>query len=122
MTNVTNFGAFVDVGVHQDGLVHISALSDKFVKTPHDVVSAGDIVKVKVLEVDLDRKRIAMTMRLNDELPTPGGSTQGRQGDSNRKNQAQSAPKQRKDFAAAADNKRQVGTMAALFEQALKKK
>jgi uncharacterized protein len=75
-----------------------------------------------VLEVDLDRKRIAMTMRLNDELPTPGGSTQGRQGDSNRRNQAQSAPKQKKDFAAAADNKRQVGTMAALFEQALKKK
>lgn len=122
VTNVTNFGAFVDVGVHQDGLVHISALSDTFVKTPHDVVKAGDIVKVKVLEVDLDRKRIAMTMRLNDELPAPGGSTQGRQGDSNRRNQAQSAPRQKKDFAAAADNKRQVGTMAALFEQALKKK
>jgi len=122
VTNVTNFGAFVDVGVHQDGLVHISALSDKFVKTPHDVVSAGDIVKVKVLEVDLDRKRIAMTMRLNDELPTPGGSTQGRQGDSGRRNQQQGEPRQKKDFAAAADNKRQVGTMAALFEQALKKK
>lgn len=122
ITNVTNFGAFVDVGVHQDGLVHISALSDKFVKVPHDVVSTGDIVKVKVLEVDLDRKRIAMTMRLDDELPTPGGSTQGRQGASNRNNQKQSAPRQKKDFAAAADNKRQVGTMAALFEQALKKK
>lgn len=122
VTNVTNFGAFVDVGVHQDGLVHISALSDKFVKTPHDVVKAGDIVKVKVLEVDLDRKRIAMTMRLNDELPAPGGSTQGRQGDSNRRHQQQGAPKQKKDFGAAADNKRQMGTMAALFEQALKKK
>jgi uncharacterized protein len=63
VTNVTNFGAFVDIGVHQDGLVHISALSDKFVKDPREVVKAGDIVKVKVLEVDLQRKRIALTMR-----------------------------------------------------------
>ncbi|WP_087023328.1 Tex family protein [Thaumasiovibrio subtropicus] len=67
ITNVTNFGAFVDVGVHQDGLVHISALSDKFVSDPREVVKAGDIVKVKVMEVDLARKRIGMSMRLNDE-------------------------------------------------------
>ncbi len=67
ITNVTNFGAFVDIGVHQDGLVHISALSDKFVSDPREVVKAGDIVKVKVMEVDLGRKRIAMTMRLSDE-------------------------------------------------------
>ena len=67
VTNVTNFGAFVDVGVHQDGLVHVSALADRFVKDPHSVVKAGDIVKVKVLEVDRDRKRIALTMRLTDE-------------------------------------------------------
>ncbi|MGF1730734.1 Tex family protein [Photobacterium kasasachensis] len=67
ITNVTNFGAFVDVGVHQDGLVHISALSDKFVSDPREVVKAGDIVKVKVMEVDLQRKRIGMSMRLNDE-------------------------------------------------------
>src|SRR5690606_14484983 len=67
VTNVTNFGAFVDVGVHQDGLVHISALSETFVKDPHSVVKAGDIVKVKVMEVDLTRKRIAMSMRLNDQ-------------------------------------------------------
>ena len=66
VTNVTNFGAFVDIGVHQDGLVHISALSKKFVKDPHSVVRAGDIVKVKVTEVDLARKRIALTMRLDD--------------------------------------------------------
>jgi len=66
VTNVTNFGAFVDVGVHQDGLVHISALSETFVKDPHSVVKAGDIVKVKVMEVDIPRKRIALTMRLND--------------------------------------------------------
>jgi len=66
VTNVTNFGAFVDIGVHQDGLVHISALSETFVKDPHSVVKAGDIVKVKVMEVDIPRKRIALTMRLND--------------------------------------------------------
>ncbi|MDQ7990598.1 MAG: Tex family protein, partial [Candidatus Dactylopiibacterium sp.] len=64
VTNVTNFGAFVDIGVHQDGLVHVSALADRFVKDPAEVVKAGDIVKVKVVEVDLARKRIALTMRL----------------------------------------------------------
>ncbi|WP_413439495.1 Tex family protein [Sulfuriferula sp. GW1] len=69
VTNVTNFGAFVDVGVHQDGLVHISALADKFVKDPHSVVKAGDVVKVKVVEVDVQRKRVALTMRLGDAAP-----------------------------------------------------
>jgi uncharacterized protein len=68
VTNVTNFGAFVDIGVHQDGLVHISALSDKFVKDPHTVVKAGDVVKVKVLEVDVARKRVALTLRMSDEV------------------------------------------------------
>ena len=68
VTNVTAFGAFVDIGVHQDGLVHISALSNRFVKDPHTVVKAGDVVKVKVLEVDIPRKRIALTLRLNDEV------------------------------------------------------
>ena len=72
VTNVTHFGAFVDIGVHQDGLVHISMLSDKFVKDPREVVKTGDIVKVKVLEADAQRKRIALTMRLSDELPAPG--------------------------------------------------
>ena len=71
VTNVTNFGAFVDIGVHQDGLVHISALADHFVKDPADVVRAGEIVRVKVLEVDLKRKRIALTMRKDQ----PSGST-----------------------------------------------
>ncbi|QEY23848.1 Tex family protein [Neisseria animalis] len=72
VSNVANFGAFVDIGVHQDGLVHISALSDKFVQDPREVVKAGDVVKVKVLEVDAARKRIALTMRLDDE---PGVQT-----------------------------------------------
>lgn len=66
VTNVTNFGAFVDIGVHQDGLVHISSLADRFIEDPHTVVKTGDIVKVKVLEVDLARKRIALTMRLDE--------------------------------------------------------
>ncbi|CNB91372.1 Tex family protein [Yersinia intermedia] len=79
VTNVTNFGAFVDIGVHQDGLVHISSLADKFVDDPHKVVKAGDIVKVKVMEVDLQRKRIALTMRL-DEQPGEGGSRRGNNG------------------------------------------
>ena len=67
VTNVTNFGAFVDVGVHQDGLVHVSALADKFVKDPREVVKAGQVVKVKVMEVDLARKRIGLSMRLTDD-------------------------------------------------------
>ncbi|MCK0106619.1 Tex family protein [Marinobacter sp. S0848L] len=72
VTNVTNFGAFVDIGVHQDGLVHISALSNTFVKDPREVVKAGDIVKVKVMEVDIPRKRIALSMRMDDQ---PGADT-----------------------------------------------
>jgi len=66
VTNVANFGAFVDIGVHQDGLVHVSALADRFVKDPHEVVKPGDVVKVKVLEVDLKRKRIALSMRMGE--------------------------------------------------------
>jgi uncharacterized protein len=71
ISNVTQFGAFVDLGVHQDGLVHISSLSDKFVKDPREVVKAGDVVKVKVLSVSENKKRIALTMRLNDDVPSP---------------------------------------------------
>jgi len=75
VSNVAAFGAFVDIGVHQDGLVHISALSDQYVKDPRDVVKAGDIVRVKVLEVDVVRKRIALTRRLDDS-PAPRGGRQ----------------------------------------------
>nr|WP_315540961.1 Tex family protein [uncultured Haemophilus sp.] len=75
VTNVTNFGAFVDIGVHQDGLVHISSLSDKFVEDPHQVVKTGDIVKVKVLEVDVPRKRIALTMRLDESAVKNDGKS-----------------------------------------------
>lgn len=104
VTNVTNFGAFVDIGVHQDGLVHISVLADRFVKDPRDVVKAGDVVRVKVMEVDQPRKRIALSMRLNDKAepkareqrqgdraasgkprpPGKGGGGPGESGDKNR--------------------------------------
>ncbi|MDF0675512.1 MAG: Tex family protein [Nitrospira sp.] len=76
VTNVAAFGAFVDVGVHQDGLVHVSALANKFVKDPHEVVKPGQVVKVKVIDVDLKRQRIALTMRLEDTASRPSGSTQ----------------------------------------------
>ncbi|MFJ2955185.1 Tex family protein [Streptomyces sp. NPDC087270] len=77
VTNVAAFGAFVDVGVHQDGLVHVSALSDSYVSDPHDVVKSGDIVRVKVLDVDLPRKRISLTLRLQDEARPRGGDQRG---------------------------------------------
>ena len=91
VTNVTNFGAFVDIGVHQDGLVHISALTDRFIKDPREVVKAGDIVKVKVLEVDTHRKRIALTMRLNDEAPKADKSAAP---NSSRQERSHRAPRQ----------------------------
>ncbi|PSV25832.1 MULTISPECIES: Tex family protein [unclassified Photobacterium] len=117
ITNVTNFGAFVDVGVHQDGLVHISALSDKFVSDPREVVKAGDIVKVKVMEVDLQRKRIGMSMRLSDE---PGQEKPTRQPRDNSarpaRSQPQSQPRQRDNGNAAMG-----GAFAAAFANAKKK-
>ncbi len=85
VTNVTNFGAFVDIGVHQDGLVHISSLSDKFVEDPHMVVKTGDVVKVKVMEVDVARRRIALSMRL-DETPM------------SKEEKAKNSPKQHRTF------------------------
>jgi uncharacterized protein len=80
VTNVAAFGAFVDIGVHQDGLVHVSALSRTFVKDPRDVVKPGDIVRVKVLEVDIPRKRISLTLRLEDEANSPSGQGGGQRG------------------------------------------
>lgn len=79
VTNVAAFGAFVDVGVHQDGLVHVSAMANHFVKDPHDVVRSGQVVKVKVLEVDVDRQRIGLSMRLEDELEAGGSGTGSRE-------------------------------------------
>ncbi len=80
VTNVANFGAFVDIGVHQDGMVHVSQLADRFVKDPREVVKAGDIVKVKVVEVDLKRRRVALTMKLQDPVPVTGGKPERNDG------------------------------------------
>ncbi|QLD24678.1 Tex family protein [Micromonospora carbonacea] len=80
VTNVAAFGAFVDVGVHQDGLVHVSAMSRTFVKDPRDVVKSGDVVRVKVLDVDVPRKRISLTLRLDDEMPAAGQGGGGQSG------------------------------------------
>ncbi|NED99345.1 Tex family protein [Phytoactinopolyspora halotolerans] len=85
VTNVAAFGAFVDVGVHQDGLVHISAMSHEFVNDPRDVVKPGDVVKVKVLEVDVPRNRISLTLRLDDEVPAPGTDRRQSAGDGERR-------------------------------------
>ncbi len=115
VTNVTNFGAFVDIGVHQDGLVHISMMSTRFIKDPREVVKAGDVVKVKVLEVDVPRKRIALTMRLDEAAPRPrvGESSAG-----NRPNfrPAAARPQPAREQAPASN-----GLMAEAFAKALKK-
>ncbi len=110
VTNVTNFGAFVDIGVHQDGLVHISALSEKFVKDPYEVVKAGDIVKVKVMEVDIPRQRVGLSMRMSD---TPGEKTDGPRGGKPRGNAPRSERHAREDKPAPAN-----AAMAALFANA----
>jgi protein Tex len=119
VTNVTNFGAFVDIGVHQDGLVHISALSHTFIKDPREAVKAGDIVKAKVMEVDVARKRIALSLRLDD---TPGekvegGSASNNKGGSRPQSQNQQRTAQKNNPAPAT-----MGSMGALLQQALKKK
>ena len=80
VSNVAAFGAFVDIGVHQDGLVHVSELSDRFVKDPREIVKVGDIVKVKVLDVDVRRNRISLTMKTKEKADTPRHSPIGKKG------------------------------------------
>ncbi|WP_438950882.1 Tex family protein [Porticoccus sp.] len=114
-TNITSFGAFVDIGVHQDGLVHISALADKFIRDPREVVKAGDTVRVKVLEVDIPRKRIALTMRLGDEPTNSNGPPESPR-------QISKAGKARPDKTRQpAEPPNRTGTLGALFTEALKK-
>ncbi|HSN38323.1 MAG TPA: helix-hairpin-helix domain-containing protein, partial [Arthrobacter sp.] len=93
VTNVAAFGAFVDVGVHQDGLVHVSALANRFVADPHDVVKSGQVVRVKVLEADPERKRISLTLRLDDE-PAAAGGRAAQQPDRSRPAAPQAAQRQ----------------------------
>ncbi|ROV60250.1 RNA-binding transcriptional accessory protein [Vibrio ponticus] len=114
VSNVANFGAFVDIGVHQDGLVHISALTDRFVSDPREVVKAGDIVKVKVMEVDVQRKRIALSMRLNDE-PGQDNRTQRSAAPRGGNNQRSQGQRRREE---PANNGAMGGAFAAAFAKA----
>lgn len=112
VTNVAAFGAFVDIGVHQDGLVHVSQLADKFVKDPHEVVKAGDVVKVRVTEVDVPRKRIGLTMRKDGgEAPAPRNNAQ---------RDTKPAPKQ--NFAPRKQEQPSTGGFGAALLEAMKKK
>lgn len=115
VTNVTNFGAFVDIGVHQDGLVHISALSNTFVKDPREVVKAGDIVKVKVMDVDIPRKRIALSMRMSDQ---PGEASDKRAGPGSNRRDGGGKSSARNDRHKSAGSG-QKGAMAGALAQAL---
>jgi protein Tex len=110
VTNVAAFGAFVDIGVHQDGLVHVSALSTKFIKDPHEVVKAGQVVKVKVLETDVKRQRISLTMRLDDDLApaSAGGNAGAPQSRGSQDRRSGQRPQQRREPEPA-------GAMAAAF-------
>ncbi|MFI3903603.1 Tex family protein [Ochrobactrum sp. S1502_03] len=112
VTNVAAFGAFVDIGVHQDGLVHVSQLADRFVKDPHEVVKAGDVVKVRVTEVDVPRKRIGLTMRKDGgEAPAPRNNAQ---------RDTKPAPKQ--NFTPRKQEQPSTGGFGAALLEAMKKK
>ncbi|EKO3783245.1 RNA-binding transcriptional accessory protein [Vibrio harveyi] len=116
VSNVANFGAFVDIGVHQDGLVHISSLTDRFVSDPREVVKAGDIVKVKVMEVDVQRKRIGLSMRMNDE-PGQDNRSQRSSAAPRRNDQPQRHQPRRDD---SSSNSAMGGAFAAAFAKAKK--
>ncbi|MEZ5570962.1 MAG: Tex family protein [Halioglobus sp.] len=118
VTNVTSFGAFVDVGVHQDGLVHISAMSDKFIKDPREVAKAGDIVKVKVMAVDVARQRIGLSMRMTDDAREQEQSGRPGRGNSGTRTSQQV---DRKEAAARKQDPAPAGAFAAAFANAKKK-
>jgi uncharacterized protein len=112
VTNVAAFGAFVDIGVHQDGLVHVSQLADRFVKDPHEVVKAGDVVKVRVTEVDVPRKRIGLTMRKDGgEAPAPRNNAQ-----------RDTKPVQKQNFTPRKQEQPSTGGFGAALLEAMKKK
>ncbi|OBT10116.1 RNA-binding transcriptional accessory protein [Vibrio sp. UCD-FRSSP16_10] len=117
VSNVANFGAFVDIGVHQDGLVHISALTDKYVSDPREVVKAGDIVKVKVMEVDIQRKRIALSMRLTDQAGQDNRASRPQPSQDSKR----PVKNERRDNRGSTDNG-VGGAMAAAFANAGKKR
>jgi uncharacterized protein len=113
VTNVANFGAFVDIGVHQDGLVHVSQLSDRFVKDPSALVKAGDVVKVRVVEVDLERKRIALSMR-KDDVASRRTTVASSEVAANKNRIRQKAPNQAKSMP--------EGALGAALSEALRRK
>jgi len=122
VTNVTNFGAFVDVGVHQDGLVHISALSNTFIKDPREVVKAGDVVKVKVMEVDVQRKRIALSMRLDDDSrdqvkDMPRDKSRGQAGGRKHQKKHQQGQQTQKQSAGNVGNSAMADALAQAFKK-----
>ncbi len=119
VTNVTNFGAFIDIGVHQDGLVHISAMSDKFIKDPREVVKTGDLVKVKVMEVDIARKRIGLSMRLSDQSDKVN---QDKGGNNTAKDKRTSSKQKKGGRQQSPANAAASGAMAAAFSNAFKKR
>lgn len=115
VTNVAAFGAFVDIGVHQDGLVHVSQLADRFVKDPHEVVKAGDVVKVRVVEVDAKRKRIGLTMRKDGGEAAPASMRENRApGAGNPMRHAQTKPQKNEGS--------QLGGLGAALAEAMKKR
>jgi uncharacterized protein len=113
VTNVAAFGAFVDIGVHQDGLVHVSQLADRFVKDPHEVVKAGDVVKVRVIEVDAKRKRIALSLRKDDGQPAAAPRSESR---------GNSASKPQNDRRPSAPKQETQGAFGAALAEAMKRK
>ena len=116
VTNVAAFGAFVDIGVHQDGLVHVSQLADRFIKDAHEVVKAGDVVKVRVVEVDIKRKRIGLTMRKHDD---GGASRPEQRGAGTRNSSFSSRPQERK---VATSRSEPQGSLGAALAEALKRR
>jgi protein Tex len=122
VTNVAAFGAFVDVGVHQDGLVHVSAMADRFVSDPHEVVRSGQVVRVKVMEVDVERQRIGLSLRLNDSPQKDRGKPADRAGssrrdDSGRGREKRSNPGRGKDSGRQPSNQ-SAGSMAQALRDA----
>ena len=120
VTNVAAFGAFVDVGVHQDGLVHVSAMSHKFVSDPHEVVRSGEVVKVKVMDVDVARNRIGLSLRLDDEPGQPGQTTSQKQRSGQSRGQNRGGQKQRqgRNQNRGGDRRQAAGSMADALKRA----
>ncbi|PLA38611.1 RNA-binding transcriptional accessory protein [Corynebacterium coyleae] len=120
VTNVAAFGAFVDVGVHQDGLVHVSAMSHKFVSDPHEVVRSGEVVKVKVMDVDVARNRIGLSLRLDDEPGQPGQTTSQKQRSGQNRGQNRGGQKQRqgRNQNRGGDRRQAAGSMADALKRA----